>query len=62
MDEEWIPEHKVLYFIQTLPGKNKKIFIWHREQKLDLLFGSGGSISRWGINGEKFNIEVPEFT
>ncbi|KAF7897265.1 hypothetical protein EAF00_005493 [Botryotinia globosa] len=24
MDEEWIPEHKVLYFIQTLPDKNKK--------------------------------------
>ncbi|KAM0175524.1 hypothetical protein ACHAPC_009625 [Botrytis cinerea] len=58
MDEEWIPEHKVLYFIQVLP-KNKKKFIWHREHKLDLLFGSGGSISRWGINGEKFNIEVP---
>ncbi|KAF7948377.1 uncharacterized protein EAE97_003788 [Botrytis byssoidea] len=61
MDEEWIPEHKVLYFIQTLPDKNKKKFIWHREQKLDLLFGSGGSISRWGINGEKFNIKVPGF-
>ncbi|TEY45466.1 hypothetical protein BOTCAL_0332g00070 [Botryotinia calthae] len=60
MDEEWIPEHKVLYFIQALP-KNKKKFIWHREHKLDLLFGSGGSISRWGINGEKFNIEVPAF-
>ncbi|KAF7930218.1 hypothetical protein BELL_0040g00060 [Botrytis elliptica] len=66
MDEEWIPEHKILYFIQTLPdqnkNKNKKRFIWHREQKLDLLFGSGGSISRWGIHGEKFNIEVPGFT
>ncbi|TGO32831.1 hypothetical protein BHYA_0286g00060 [Botrytis hyacinthi] len=61
MDEEWIPEHKVLYFIQTLPDKNKKRFIWHREQKLDILFGSGGSISRWGINGEKFNNEVPGF-
>ncbi|TGO45485.1 hypothetical protein BCON_0388g00070 [Botryotinia convoluta] len=61
IDEEWIPEHKVLYFIQTLPENKKKRFIWHREQKLDLLFGSGGSNSRWGINGEKFNIEVPGF-
>ncbi|KAF7901829.1 uncharacterized protein EAF01_007127 [Botrytis porri] len=46
MDEEWIPKHKVLA---------------HRTQKLNPLFGSGGSTSRWGINGEKFDIDVPGF-
>ncbi len=38
-DEEWIPQHRILYFRRKgdEPGRS----IWDREKRLDRLFGSG---------------------
>ena len=38
-DEEWIPQHRILYFRRKgdEPGRR----IWDREKRLDRLFGSG---------------------
>ncbi|KAK0510171.1 hypothetical protein JMJ35_007565 [Cladonia borealis] len=38
-DEEWIPQHRILYFRRKgdEPGRR----IWDREKRLDILFGSG---------------------
>ena len=36
-DEEWIPQHRTLYFRKDSDGE----LVWHRGQRLDKLFGSG---------------------
>ena len=37
-DEEWIPQHRILYFRRK---GNDGEMVWHRGQRLDNLFGSG---------------------
>ena len=38
-DEEWIPQHRILYFRRKGDEPGRKI--WDREKRLDRLFGSG---------------------
>ena len=40
-DEEWIPQHRILYFRRASDGE----LVWHRGQRLDRLFGSGIQIT-----------------
>lgn len=40
-DEEWIPQHRILYFRRDSDGE----LVWHRGQRLDKLFGSGIQIT-----------------
>jgi uncharacterized protein (UPF0248 family) len=37
-EEEWIPLHRIKYF------KRGEEVVWDREKRIDLIFGSGGSI------------------
>ena len=61
MDEEWVPEHKILWFVEVEGEVEERRgagnrFVWHREGKLDLVFGSGGSVERWGVDGKGFDV------
>ena len=38
-DEEWIPEHRILYFRKKGDEAGRRV--WDREKRLDRLFGSG---------------------
>ncbi|KAL2043001.1 hypothetical protein N7G274_004059 [Stereocaulon virgatum] len=38
-DEEWIPQHRVVYFRRKRDEAGKRV--WDREKRLDRLFGSG---------------------
>ena len=38
-DEEWIPQHRILYFRRKADEPGRRI--WDREKRLDRLFGSG---------------------
>lgn len=38
-DEEWIPQHRILYFRKKGDESGRRI--WDREKRLDRLFGSG---------------------
>ena len=38
-DEEWIPQHRILYFRRK--GDEPERRVWDREKRLDRLFGSG---------------------
>jgi uncharacterized protein (UPF0248 family) len=41
-DEEFIPQHRILYFKRRSDG----VFVWERSTRTDLIFGSGQSASR----------------
>ena len=43
-DEEWIPQHRILYFRRKDEGDERKI--WDRATRLDRLFGSGIAADR----------------
>ena len=38
-DEEWIPQHRIMYFRKKGDGEGQRI--WDRATRLDRLFGSG---------------------
>ncbi|RDW68378.1 hypothetical protein BP5796_09035 [Coleophoma crateriformis] len=38
--EEWVPQHKILYFRDEKGGKEGGGKVWEREARLDLVFGS----------------------
>lgn len=38
-DEEWIPQHRIMYFRKKLDGEGRRV--WDRTTRLDRLFGSG---------------------
>lgn len=40
-DEEWIPQHRIVYFRKKDEGDAKGERVWDREKRLDRLFGSG---------------------
>ncbi|KAK4690925.1 hypothetical protein P7C71_g5972, partial [Lecanoromycetidae sp. Uapishka_2] len=40
-DEEWIPQHRIVYFSRKGEGDEKGEKVWDREKRLDRLFGSG---------------------
>lgn len=40
-DEEWIPQHRIVYFRRKGEGDEKGERVWDREKRLDRLFGSG---------------------
>jgi hypothetical protein len=56
-DEEWIPQHRIRYFKRLgdrgegderagVRGddERKEEIVWHRDERIDLIFGSGGSL------------------
>lgn len=48
-EEEWIPQHRILYF--RLKGENGEK-VWDRKERIDLLFGSGfGDGSKGEVKG-----------
>lgn len=48
-EEEWIPQHRILYFRQK--GENREK-VWDRKERIDLLFGSGfGDGSKGEVKG-----------
>lgn len=40
-DEEWIPQHRIVYFRRKGEGDETGERVWDREKRLDRLFGSG---------------------
>ena len=38
-DEEWIPQHRIMYFRKTGDEEGRRV--WDRAARLDRLFGSG---------------------
>lgn len=38
-DEEWIPQHRIMYFRKKGDGEGRRV--WDRATRLDRLFGSG---------------------
>lgn len=38
-DEEWIPQHRIMYFRKKGDGERRRV--WDRATRLDRLFGSG---------------------
>lgn len=38
-DEEWIPQHRIVYFRKKGDGEGRRV--WDRATRLDRLFGSG---------------------
>ena len=38
-DEEWIPQHRIMYFRRKGDGEGRRV--WDRATRLDRLFGSG---------------------
>lgn len=38
-DEEWIPQHRIMYFRKRGDGEGRRV--WDRATRLDRLFGSG---------------------
>ena len=40
-DEEWIPQHRIVYFRRKGKGNEVGEKMWDREKRLDRLFGSG---------------------
>ena len=38
-DEEWIPQHRIMYFRKKGEGEGRRV--WDRAMRLDRLFGSG---------------------
>lgn len=61
-DEEWIPQHRILYFRRDSDGE----VVWHRGQRLDKLFGSGiqlegqEAIGEANLASRKIGIEKEE--
>ena len=40
-DEEWIPQHRIMYFRKKGEGEGEGKRVWDRAMRLDRLFGSG---------------------
>jgi len=63
-DEEWIPQHRIVYFRLKGKGNEKGERVWDREKRLDRLFGSGvvpeeeEEEENCGINGGKGAADV----
>lgn len=47
-DEEFIPQHRILYFKKKGEGGGE--VVWERASRIDKMFGSGNSISCSGLN------------
>ncbi|KAL9640583.1 MAG: hypothetical protein Q9164_000190 [Protoblastenia rupestris] len=54
-DEEWIPQHRILYFRREGDGDEGR-HVWSRAERLDRIFGSG--IPEAGVGGH--GVEVDE--
>lgn len=40
-DENWIPQHRILYFRRKSDGKEEGEKMWDRSKRIDRFFGSG---------------------
>ena len=56
-DEEWIPQHRILYFRRE-GDREEGRHVWNRAERLDRIFGSGIPEARVGGHGVEEDDEV----